>query len=87
MSLEDVELADAASLEGDFEDRERRRELIEAVKALKDPDREIIVRKYYLAQSSADIASALGLTVSNVDVRAHRAIHKLRKRFGGDDVE
>lgn len=87
VSLEDVEIADAASLEGDFEDRERRRELIEAVKALKDLDREIIVRKYYLAQSSADIASALGLTVSNVDVRAHRAIHKLRKRFGGDDVE
>lgn len=78
-------IADDFSVEGDFESRSARRELAEAVEALGEPDRQIIVRKYYLAQSSAEIAKALGMTVSNVDTRTHRAVIKLRKRFGGNN--
>ena len=70
-------------LEGDLTDRALRTALLEAVTALGQPDREIMVRKYYLGQSSREIAAALGLTVSGVDTRAHRSIRKLRKRFGG----
>ena len=77
-------IADDFSLEGDMEERALRQELVEAVKALGKPDREIILRKYWLAQSSKEIAHALGMSVSNVDTRAHRAIQKLRERFGGE---
>ena len=77
-------IADDFSIEGDLEDRALRAELVEAVKALGQPDREIIVRKYWLAQSSKEIARAMRMTVSNVDTRAHRAIRKLRERFGGE---
>lgn len=73
--------ADDFSLEGDFENRETRRELLNAVNALGEPDREIIVRKFYLGQSSKQITEKLNLTVSNVDTRTHRAIKKLRERF------
>lgn len=85
--LEEAEASEDATLEGDFEDRERRRELLEAVKALGEPDREIVVRKYYLAQPSREIGKALGLTAANVDVRAHRAVEKLRRKFGGETDE
>ena len=79
-------IADDFSLEGDLEDRALRDELVEAVKALGQPDREIILRKYWLAQSSREIARVLGMTVSNVDTRAHRTIRKLRERFGGEET-
>ena len=77
-------IPDDFSLEGEFESREAREELIEAINALGEPDREIIVRKYYLARSSKEIAEKLGMTVSNVDTRSHRAVKKLRERFGGE---
>ena len=51
---------------------------------LSKPDREIIVRKFILGQSSKEIAAILGLSVSNVDTRTHRAIKKLKKELGDD---
>ena len=61
-------------------DRER---IAAAIKALGDPDREIIVRKYYFGESSKQIAAKTGLSVSAVDTRAHRALKKLRKELDG----
>lgn len=86
-SDEAPELRDEASLEGGFESKESRLALISAVKALGKPDSEIIIRKYYLGQSSAEIASAMGLSVSNVDTRTHRAVKKLREILGGSNYE
>lgn len=87
LSLDDEtrpEPTDDVSLEGDFEDRETRRTLLEAIRDLGHPDRDILVRKFYLGQSSKEIAHALNLTVSNVDTRTHRAIQILRNRLGGE---
>lgn len=72
------------SLEGDFEDRETRLALIKAIRDLGQPDRDILLRKFYLGQSSKEIAHTLNLTVSNVDTRTHRAIRTLRNRLGGE---
>ena len=78
------DLTDDFSLEGDFEDQETQRTLMEAIRNLGHPDRNILVRKFYLGQSSKEIALALDLTVSNVDTRTHRAIQTLRNRLGGE---
>lgn len=80
-----AQYADDFSLEGNLEEKGLRLALVNAVKSLGDPDREIIVRKYFLAQSSKEIARILHMSVSNVDTRTHRAIQKLRRQFGGDD--
>lgn len=79
------DVADSFSLEGDFIDMEERRAVAEAVLALGDPDREILMRKYYLGQSSKEIAERLKMTVSNVDTRAHRAVGRLKEMFGGEE--
>lgn len=81
------DIPDDFSLEGEVVSKLEREALTKAVNDLGEPDREIIVRKYYLGQSSKEIAGSLGLTVSNVDTRTHRAIKKLRTRFGGKDNE
>lgn len=70
-----------APLESGLEERELRRTALEAVKELDEPDREIILRKYYLGEPSREVAARLGLTAANVDVRSHRAVEKLRKKL------
>lgn len=59
-------------------------ELVKEIKALGEPDCEIVMRKFYFGESSKQIAESLDMTVSNVDTRTHRAIVKLRKKLGGD---
>lgn len=67
------------SVEDEILDMEMRRELVAAVNGLGESDREIIVRKFYLGQPSRAVAEALGMTVSAVDTRTHRAIARLRE--------
>lgn len=62
---------------------EERRAVINAVDALPEPDRGIIIRKYYLHEDSKHIARSLRMTVSAVDTRAHRAVKRLRMALEG----
>lgn len=57
--------------------------LIEAIKSLGEPDSEIIIRKYYLHQSSKDISKNIGLKVNTIDKKVSRCIQKLKKVLGG----
>ncbi|MBD5118792.1 MAG: sigma-70 family RNA polymerase sigma factor [Clostridiales bacterium] len=77
----ELEAAAGVVLESGLEERELRRAVLEAVRGLGEPDREIILRKYYLGERTREIAARLGLTVSNVDTRAHRAVEKLRDKL------
>jgi len=90
VSLDDEQLflqvADDVTIDSDLAEDELRHEVIKAVENLGEPDSGIIFRKYYYGQSSKDIAKALGLTVSNVDTRTHRALNKLRKMFEDKDA-
>lgn len=61
--------------------KETRREILQAINAMGEPDRSILLRKFYFLQPSKQIAADLGLTSSNVDTRTHRALHKLRRLF------
>lgn len=69
------------SLENDLEERELRRAVLSEVKSLNEPDREILLRKFYLGESSKEIAVRMKMSVSNIDARTSRAVEKLRKKF------
>ena len=60
---------------------ESKTELINAIKSLGDPDSEIIIRKYYLYQSSKDISKDLGIKTNTIDKKVSRCIQKLRSFF------
>lgn len=81
-----VQIKDESSLEMDIEDKDLRKQVFSEVKNLGEPDRTIIIKKYYLNKSSKEIAKELDMTVANVDTRTHRAISKLKKVFGGEGV-
>lgn len=70
-----------ASLESNLEEQELRRAVLSEVKSLDEPDREILLRKFYLGESSKEIARRLKMSVSNVNTRTSRAVEKLRKRL------
>lgn len=57
--------------------------LINAIKSLGEPDGEIIIRKYYLHQSSKDISKELGIKVNTIDKKVSRCMGKLKKILGG----
>ena len=59
--------------------KELRRETAEAVHRLPEPDREIMLRYYYLYQTSADIAREMQLNQSTVTTKLSRSREKLRQ--------
>ena len=79
-----LQFAEELAVEEEFFGKEERRALLREIAALGEPDSEIITRKFFLCESSKAIAERLGLTASNVDVRTHRALAKLREKIGGN---
>ncbi len=73
-----------SELDFSFDEEIDREELVREIKNLGTPDSEIIIRKFYLSQPSKEIAKKLGMTVSAVDTRTHRALKKLREILGGE---
>lgn len=63
----------------DMIQEETRRVLIAAVNALGEPDREILVRRYYYEQKPKEIALALNLSVKQVNNRLYQTKQKLRE--------
>jgi len=57
-------------------------QLTRCVQNLKERERTVVVMTFYDEQTSADVASFLGVSEANVRVIRHRAIHQLRKCMG-----
>lgn len=57
----------------------RRREIIETIKQLGEPDSEIILRRYFIGQKSREIAGDLGLKQNTVDKKISRGLKKLKE--------
>mgnify|MGYP003611242437 FL=1 len=62
------------------------RELIAAIHALGEPDREIILRRFYYRQKPKDISLALDLPIRQVENRIFRAKQKLRSQVDGGAI-
>ncbi len=80
---EQKELIDDSDPAREIVAREAADELIRAVKALGEPDSEIIIRKYYLGQSAKEIGKALKMKENTVNKRATRALVRLKEIMGG----
>lgn len=78
LSLDDTVLSQQLDLTEGLLAAEMRRALTAAVNALEEPDREIILRRYYYDQRPRDIAYALGLPVKQVENRLYRTKRRLR---------
>ena len=60
------------------------RELITAIQALGEPDREIIMRRFYYRQKPKEIALALDMPLRQVENRIFRAKERLKSQWKGE---
>ena len=79
VSLEDTPIIDELGIVDDMIQEETRQVLIAAVNALGEPDREILVRRYYYDQKPKEIALALDMSVKQIDNRLYQTKLKLRE--------
>jgi RNA polymerase sigma-70 factor (sigma-E family) len=59
------------------------REVMQAVRALPDRQREALVLRFYLDLSDAEIATAMGISPGSVRSNVHRALAALGRSLGG----
>ena len=81
VSLDETELADLLGVPELMQAQERRAALRAAVDALGEPDREILLRRFYYGQKPRRIAAALGLTVKQVENRLYQAKRRRSTSF------
>ena len=78
VSLDGAMMAGRMGVQEALLQEETRKELIAAVNALADLERDILIRRYYYEQKPREIAKALDLSVKQVDNYLYRSKQKLR---------
>ena len=79
ISLEDSDFIDQIGVFDPILQEENRNMLLSAINTLGEPDREILVRRYYYQQKPKEIALALNMAVKQVDNRLYQVKLKLRE--------
>ena len=79
VSLDDTLLAQQLGVAEGVLAEDERRALAAAVKALEEPDREILLRRYYYDQKPREIAMALDMPVKHVENHLYRTKRRLRE--------
>ncbi len=76
--MEEAVLSAEAGMQDHLLQQETRQELLSAVNMLENPNREILIRRYYHGQKPRQIALAMGMTVKQVDNSLYRSKRLLR---------
>lgn len=79
LPLEDTDFIDQLSVVDAVLKAETRKALLAAVNALGEPDREILIRRYYYNQKPKEIALALDMSVKQIDNRLYQTKRRLRE--------
>ena len=79
LPLEDTDFIDQLSVVDAVLEAETRKALLASVNALGEPDREILIRRYYYNQKPKEIALALDMSVKQIDNRLYQTKRRLRE--------
>ena len=72
--------------EANLHARERNARVAEALDRLSEPDREVLLLRFYGDLAFKDIARTTGEPIGTVLARAHRALHKLADLLPGEET-
>ncbi len=78
-----LSIPDPTDFTEEIAERQLLAEIYAEIGRMGHPDSDILIRKYYFRQDAKRIAGDLGMTADSVNVRAFRAMEKLRAKFGG----
>ena len=79
LPLEDTDFVDQLDVADAVLEVETRQALLAAVNALCEPEREILIRRYYYDQKPKEIALALDMSVKQIDNRLYQTKRRLRE--------
>ena len=79
VSIEDMVTDEGIYVSDDIEQKTLSLAIDEALNEIGDPDREIVIRRYYYYQTSSVIGNILGLNSQTVRTKLARAKAKLQK--------
>lgn len=79
ISIENITLEDDFLLTNDIEEKHASMTLLEAIDEIGEPDREIIIRRYYYYQNSKQIGEIMNMNAQTVRTKISRAKDKLKK--------
>lgn len=79
--IDDYSLSDEVSTENLIISKENRKELLKAINDLKDEDREIFIRRYFLYEEVENIAKTFGVNRNLVDKRLSRGRKFLKEKL------
>jgi RNA polymerase sigma-70 factor (ECF subfamily) len=82
-----METRDAPAVEARVIRREHSRRVREAIDRLKPDDRQLIVLRYFLDLSEAELAQAFDVAAGTIKSRLHRALIKLRDLIRAHDPD
>jgi len=68
-------------------ERELYNELYEAIRSLKEPDKEILIRRYFFDEKPSGIADKTSLPVKEVNNRLYQSKRKLRETLQAKEVK
>ncbi len=81
LPLEELPPSEEPEVSMNLETREQTEALRSAIDAMGEPDREILLRRYYWDQKPKEIAAALNLPVKQIENRLYRAKRSLREQL------
>ena len=79
VSIENITLEDDFLLTNDVEEKHASMTLFEAIDEIGEPDRELILRRYYYYQNSRQIGKVMNMNDATVRTKLARAKDKLKK--------
>lgn len=79
--IDDCTISDEVSTEKIIISKENRQELLKAIDGMKDQDREIFIRRYFLYEGIENIAKAFGVERNLVDKRLSRGRKFLKEKL------
>ena len=80
------ELADAQDVAAGAEQRALTKQVLDCIESLGQPDSSLILQRYYLGHSAAEIARTLHMNPVTVRSRLHRAVKRLRTMLHDLDI-
>lgn len=80
------ELADAQDVAAGAEQRVLTKQVLDCIESLGQPDSSLILQRYYLGHSAAEIARTLQVNPVTVRSRLHRAVKRLRTMLQDLDI-
>lgn len=79
--IEDYVFCDQAGIENLIISKENGKEILQAINEMKDEDREIFIRRYFLSEGIENIAKFFGVNRNLVDQRLSRGRRFLKERL------